>query len=281
MNYSVEQQAEMKIDSSDDDRDSITSISSPFHIFDNNCQDDGKYLPKEIETCFKVGIEAALEAGQLIETFINDTQSKSQSKITKNFPFHNIIAEESTNKDEFIFSDNVTWIIDPIDGTTNFLHGHNNVGICIGIKYKKVSVLGIVYIPIWNELYFAVKGKGSYMMSNANKFDIYNSLSNNMCPIERIFTNKKHTKISEQTDLESAMFLLESGYKRDEKHCKFFGGLVSKLLSEYKVRAIRMFGCCSVHMCCIASGRADVFFETGNLKPWDMVAGQVIVNEAE
>ncbi len=86
-----------------------------------------KYLPKEIETCFKVGIEAALEAGQLIETFINDTSSKSQSiitkmskadfatqfdarteklivsKIKKNFPFHNIIAEESTNKNEFIF----------------------------------------------------------------------------------------------------------------------------------------------------------------------------------
>eukprot|EP01084_Bolivina_argentea_P217257 368912_1 len=276
-------------------------ISSPYDIFTNKNKDEDKCLPKEIEECFKTGLEATLEAGELISKYINDTASKSQSLITKmtksdfqtqfdtrteklivakiksKFPSHNIIAEESANNDETIFSDNVTWIIDPIDGTTNFLHGHNNVAICIGIKYKKISVLGIVYIPIWNELYFAVKGKGAYIMLNANASKINEK---NACNIEQIFTRSKHAKISKVNELESAMVLLESGYKRDDKHCKLFSNIIYELLYKYKIRGIRMFGCCSVHMCCIASGRADVFFETGNLKPWDMVAGQVIVNEA-
>eukprot|EP00483_Globobulimina_turgida_P006941 UN06955 len=118
------------------------------------------------------------------------------------------------------------------------------------------------------------------MFANNKTIKMMRNNSYNNCKIERIFTNKSNTRIETVNDLESAMVLLEPGFKRDDKHCKFFSNLIYELLYRYKVRGIRMFGVCSVHMCCIASGRADIFFETGNLKPWDMVAGQVIVSEA-
>eukprot|EP00484_Ammonia_sp_Unknown_P021875 CAMPEP_0197031478 /NCGR_PEP_ID=MMETSP1384-20130603/10477_1 /TAXON_ID=29189 /ORGANISM="Ammonia sp." /LENGTH=91 /DNA_ID=CAMNT_0042461011 /DNA_START=204 /DNA_END=476 /DNA_ORIENTATION=+ len=82
--------------------------------------------------------------------FDSRTEKLIITKILDAFPSHNIIAEESSDTDHFEFSRNgFDWIIDPIDGTTNFLHGHNNVGICIGLKYKTQSILGIVFIPIW------------------------------------------------------------------------------------------------------------------------------------
>ena len=265
---------------------------------DNSKTDNNSYdLPQDIEQIFETGIDAIICAGELIEKYINDTVSKSQSLITKmsksdfatqfdkrtenliiqkikeKFPTHEIIAEESDlSGDDYSFKDKVTWIIDPIDGTTNFLHGQNNVGICIGIKYKTKSILGIVYIPLWRELFFAVRGKGAYIM--------YKDNISAKDKIERIYTNKRYQTIEIIDDLSNAMCLLESGYHRHEKHCKLFSNIVFELLCKYKVRALRMFGSCSVHMCMIACGRGDIFFETGNLKPWDMVAGEVIVEEA-
>ena len=253
-------------------------------------------LPTGITQIFEVALDAIIVAGELITTYIHDTAGKAQSLVTKmsksdfqtqfdkrtenliiskikeKFPNHEIIAEESDDGSEIKFKDEVTWIIDPIDGTTNFLHGQNNVGICIGIKYKKKSILGLVYIPLWKELFFAVKGLGAYIMYKDGNSDIDK--------IERIYTNKKYSHIQDIDGLSNAMCILESGYYRHEKHCKLFSNIIFELLFKYKVRAIRMFGSCSVHMCMIACGRADIFFETGNLKPWDMVAGQVIVEEA-
>jgi len=294
MEYSINDQQKVY-------NNSISDLNSPMDIFKLKFADEdtkSKYvdheLPDDIESIFETALDCALSAGELITKYINDTVSKSQSIITKmskqdfatqfdkrtenliiskikeNFPSHEIIAEESTlEDDEFAFKDQVTWIIDPIDGTTNFLHGQNNVGICIGIKYKKKSILGIVYIPLWRELFFAVHGKGAYIMD-----------LNNNNKIDRTHTNSKYGVISTRDDLTSAICLLESGYHRHEAHIKLFSNIVSELLCKYKVRGIRMFGCCSVHMCMIACGRGDIFFETGNLKPWDMVAGEVIVNEA-
>eukprot|EP00483_Globobulimina_turgida_P008468 UN08485 len=169
-------------------------------------------LPKEIDEYFSVAMEAALAAGETIKKFINDKQSKSKSMVTKSthadivtqidkqceniilskicsaFPSHKIIAEESCkDPNNHNITNDATWFVDPIDGTTNFVHGMPIVAVSIGLRINKIPILGIVHCPVLGETFHAILSRGSFMINhktnktnklqtNSIKFDIKESM---------------------------------------------------------------------------------------------------------
>ncbi len=168
--------------------------------------------------------------------------------IKKKFPEHDILTEETKQKD---LHSEYKWIIDPIDGTTNFFHGHPFYCVSIGVEYKKEIIMGAVYAPYLNELFFAEKNKGAYL-------------------------NNKLIKVSQIKTLKAS--LLSTGFPYDiatskDNNINYFLAFVKE------VQAIRRDGAAALDLCYVACGRFDGFWEL-KLHPWDMAAGSLIVKEA-
>lgn len=174
--------------------------------------------------------------------------------IKETFPDHEFIGEETTAvSGSFELTDKPTWIIDPLDGTTNFVHRFPFVCVSIGLTINKVPTVGVVYNPIMNELFSAVKGRGAFL---------------NGSPIS----------VSAQKEIGQALLATEAGTKRDKPTVDALTDKINMLL--YKVRSLRMSGSCALNLCGVACGRLDIFYEIGFGGPWDIAAGVVIVEEA-
>ena len=88
------------------------------------------------------------------------------TSLKEKFPLFSLVGEETVSSSEskkVNLIDDPTWVIDPIDGTTNLVHGFPFIGICVGLLVKKEPVLGIIYNPALNEMYSAIKGKGAFL----------------------------------------------------------------------------------------------------------------------
>lgn len=171
------------------------------------------------------------------------------STIKKSFPAHNIIAEE---KDTFKKTESdYCWIIDPLDGTVNFVHGVPSFCISIGLMHKKEIVSAVIYAPALNELFVAEKGKGSFL-------------------------NGKKIQVSKINKMLRALPVTGFPYYAQEKP--------DRVLKNFKnimmvTQGMRRFGSAAIDMAYVACGRFDFFWEEG-LKPWDVAAGILIVKEA-
>ena len=171
-------------------------------------------------------------------------------KISIHFPDYGIVAEESQ-----LSSDNPDKIIiDPIDGTTNFVHRIPNVAISIGIFRDIRPYAGIVYNPIQDELYHAVKGEGAY------------------CNGERL-------TVTDENRFKHALIATGFPYTIDKSRDDFEWNMrkVGNILPD--VQDIRRLGSASLDLCYVARGSFEGYYEM-NLKPWDVAAGMVIVEEA-
>jgi|TARA_B110000211_G_C14064255_1_gene546998 myo-inositol-1(or 4)-monophosphatase len=186
--------------------------------------------------------------------FVSAADKKSEKiiidELLKAYPNYSILSEEageinSENKDN-------RWIIDPIDGTLNFLNGIPQFAISIGYEEKGEIISGIIFDPIKNEMFFAEKGAGAFLNNS------------------RIRVSNKN-KISES-------LLVTGGPKFDSKE-------KNDILAEYieisnKIKApIRKFGSASLDMANVACGRFDGYWQW-DLKYWDIAAGLIIVREA-
>lgn len=151
---------------------------------------------------------------------------------------------------EHDFSKPISWIVDPIDGTTNFARGMQQSGISVGLRQGKDLVLGVVYNPDLDDMFWAVKGKGAYL-------------------------NGKRLSVSKKDFAHSIFCTAMSLYR------KSYAKLCSDVLFEaYNQCAdFRRFGVASLEMCYLAAGRVDTFFEL-RLFPWDFAAAAVILSEA-
>ena len=163
------------------------------------------------------------------------------------YPDHAILAEEggAQGNSEYV------WIIDPLDGTTNFLHGLPQFAVSIALQHKGLLSQAVVYDPSRNELYTATRGRGSYL-------------------------NDRRLRVSKLTRLEDA--LIGTGFPYHEfafmeTYLKIFKDLIPK------VAGVRRPGAASLDLAYVAAGRYDGFWEAG-LKPWDMAAGMLIIQEA-
>ncbi|XP_055907164.1 uncharacterized protein LOC129942317 [Eupeodes corollae] len=174
--------------------------------------------------------------------------------IKKEFPESKFIGEEDSavNKIEPELTDEPTWIIDPIDGTTNFIRRIPLCCISVGLSIKKDLVLGIVYDPINDEMYSAYKGNGAYL--NGKKISVSNrkAINDSIIVYEISMIHSKRVR--------------DKNVKR-----------LTKLGSNSS--GIRTFGSAALSLCYVAKGIVDAF-HVEDLQPWDVAAGAVILREA-
>mgnify|MGYP002622984415 CR=1 FL=1 len=197
----------------------------------------------------RFGFESKENVTANIVTEIDKRAEARAIEIIKNeFPDHGILAEEIGGIDE---KAGIRWIIDPIDGTTNFAHGLPICCVSIGIEKEGEIIMGAVYNPILDEFFFAEKGDGAYL--NDKKISV---------------SNTENFQLS----------LLVTGFPYDtsrdpDNPLGVFGEIV---MMDVPVRRL---GSAAIDLCWIACGRFDGFWEY-NLNPWDVAAGYLIVKEA-
>jgi len=170
-------------------------------------------------------------------------------ELQKARPTYSILSEEigKINNDE-----SFKWIIDPIDGTANFLHGIPHFAISVGLEHNKEIICGIIYDPIKDEMFVAEKGNGSYL-------------------------NNQRIRVSARSKLKDCViFTGGPKYEAENKELslKEYYNFSSKVLIP-----IRKMGSASLDMAYVAAGRSDGFFQR-NLNYWDIAAGIIIVKEA-
>ncbi|GAA5159889.1 inositol monophosphatase family protein [Viridibacterium curvum] len=173
--------------------------------------------------------------------------------IREAYPEHGILAEESGRSDGAGDSaqSEFQWIIDPLDGTTNFIHGFPQYAVSIGITQKGVLQHGVIYDPVRNELFTASRGKGAFL-------------------------NDRRIRVSKRTKLQDS--LIGTGFPfRNFDHIDSYTAIFRELVQ--KTAGLRRPGAAALDLAYVACGRTDGFFEFG-LAPWDMAAGALMVSEA-
>jgi len=143
------------------------------------------------------------------------------------------------------------WIVDPLDGTTNFLHGLPHFAISIGLERNGELIAGVIYDPIKDELFSAEKGQGAFL-------------------------NDRRLRVAARADLHESLLATGIPFQGRPGHDQLRQELA--VLTE-KVAGIRRFGSAALDLAYVAAGRYDGFWERG-LSPWDMAAGVVLVREA-
>jgi myo-inositol-1(or 4)-monophosphatase len=168
--------------------------------------------------------------------------------IGRSFPEDNILAEETG--DHGLSSDRV-WLIDPLDGTTNFAHTFPFFAVSIALEVRKEVVLGIVYNPVLNETFEALKGRGALL--NGRPIHVSKTRSLGESLLATGFPYTIHARPHEVLRRFEKMILAAQGVRRP--------------------------GSAAIDLCYVAAGRLDGFWEEG-LNPWDTAAGMVILKEA-
>lgn len=190
---------------------------------------------------------------------VTDTDKKCEHLITTRlltaFPDHKLIGEEGSAAQGYTedLTDEPTWMIDPVDGTTNFVHRFPFSCVSIALVINKQPVVGVVFNPILNELFYAVKGGGAFL---------------NNSPIHS----------SETKELKAAVFATEIGTRRDAAFIEACFSRMKALSSQ--CRSVRCCGSCALNLCSVAMGRLDAYYELGLGGCWDMAAGALILTEA-
>jgi len=182
-------------------------------------------------------------------SFVDEGSEKKIIEIIRSsFPDHEILAEES-GTDEI--KNPYRWIIDPLDGTTNYLHSIPVFAVSIAVEFENEIIAGVVYNPIQKEMFWAEKGNGA-------------------------FCNGLPISVSSTSSLDES--LIATGFPFKSKHLlKDYLG-VFKNIFEHSIGARRL-GAAAIDLAYVASGKFDGFWEIG-LKPWDMAAGVILITEA-
>ncbi len=222
----------------------------------------------------EVAREAAYEAGEVLRSKLNNLQNvefkgdrdmvteadKESERVVlrilrKEFPDYSILAEESGMVDAQIADSGrcsqMMWIVDPLDGTTNYAHGLPEFAVSIGLARDGVPVLGVVYNPIRDEMFWGKRGGGAYL-------------------------NESQISVSGVMQIERS--LLSTGFPYDIADSDADNLDHFRTFSK-RAQAVRSFGSAALDLCRVACGRQDGFWEY-ELKPWDTAAGVVLVEEA-
>jgi myo-inositol-1(or 4)-monophosphatase len=200
------------------------------------------YARKGVTISHKSSVNLVTEADHAAEQCIIDV-------IKTSFPDHNILAEErgadANRRSPY------KWIIDPLDGTTNFAHGYPAYCVSIGVEHEGVRLLGVVYDPSRRELFLGEAGLGAYL-------------------------NDAALQVSTTNVLDRA--LLVTGFAYDIRDTPE-NNLDHFVAFALKAQGLRRTGTAALDLCYVASGRFDGYWEV-KLHPWDMAAGELIVREA-
>jgi myo-inositol-1(or 4)-monophosphatase len=196
--------------------------------------------PKEI--AYKGAID-------LVTSVDRDAERCIVKILRQNFSDHSILAEEET--DLAGNQDSYRWIIDPLDGTTNFAHGYPQFCVSIALEYEQDLLLGVVYDPLRRECFSAIRGQGAKL-------------------------NGQVIRVSAIAELDQA--LLATGFPYDRRDNPDFYLAYFKAFMM-RCQGIRRAGSAALDLCYVACGRLDGFWEL-KLRPWDTAAASLIVKEA-
>lgn len=195
-----------------------------------------------------LNIQTKTNPNDLVTNMDKEIEQFFINKIRNVYPEHKIIGEEGFG-DELSSLDGIVWLIDPIDGTMNFIHQQRNFAISVGVYENGIGKIGLIYDVIHNELYHAIRGKGAFI---------------NEKPIPQL----KDTKVKESIIALNATWVMEN--HRIDHH------LMIPLVRD--ARGTRSYGTAALELVFVATGRVDAYLSM-RLSPWDYAAGAVIVEE--
>lgn len=230
-------------------------------------------MTENLDECYEIIVKLSKEGGQLIHEriwsqktvefkscevdLVTETDQQIEKLLISNlkakFPSHRFIGEESTaagSKCEL--TDDPTWIIDPVDGTMNFVHGYPNVCVSVALWVNKVAQIGIIYNPILDLFFSARRGQGAFL-------------------------NGKPIHVSHENELSKSLIGYEFGTSRDTAKMKVVMENMNILTPI--VHGVRSTGSCAQNMAMVALGGTNANFEFG-IHAWDIAAGYLIVTEA-
>lgn len=196
----------------------------------------------------KIAIEYKGGLNNLVTEVDRATEEFIINSIRGKFKDHSILSEESgslPSNPEYL------WVIDPLDGTTNFAHGLPVFSVSIGLIKNNEIILGVIYDVMRDQLFWAEKGKGAFL-------------------------NGHRIEVRKNSDIRMSLLVTGFPYQFGEAAEKIIGLFSSFLL---KARAVRRLGSSAIDLCYLACGIFDGFWEY-DLKPWDLCAGILIVEEA-
>ncbi len=205
----------------------------------------GRFLKKNLDHSGEIFYKGAVD---LVTNFDIQAQGMIFDHLSKCFPDHDYLAEEGLSQKK---GAEFRWIIDPLDGTTNYAHSFPVFTVSIALEKGEEVILGLVYDPMREEVFSAEKGEGAFL-------------------------NGRKIKVSSVDDLDKS--LLATGFPYDLRtsdvnNITHFNNFL------IRVQGIRRCGSAALDLCYVACGRFDGFWEL-KLSPWDMAAGALIVQEA-
>ena len=187
--------------------------------------------------------------------YVSDVDKSAEAAIidvlTSAYPSHAILAEESGPSGNLHDENEHVWIIDPLDGTTNFLHGFPQYCVSIALQFRGVITQAVVFDPTRNEMFTATKGAGAYLNDKRIRVTKRDKIADTLLGTGFPFRS------TAEIDAYMPMFQLMAG----------------------KCQGLRRPGAAALVLAYVATGRLDGFFEK-NLKPWDIAAGALLVSEA-
>lgn len=226
-----------------------------------------------IDECYNLAKELVLNAGKVIESSIykrKTTQCKSIDwdlvteydhkienllieELSRKFPSHKFIGEESVAKDGLPkLTNDPTWIIDPIDGTTNFVHQFPHTCISLALLINKKAEIGIVYNPIIKQFFSARRNGGAFL-------------------------NEKPIQTSRINDLSQALVAMEPWLAKDRTYLVSVYARMHALIQG--THGIRSLGTAALTLCYVAMGAVEAYHIEG-IDAWDVAAGKLIIEEA-
>jgi len=211
---------------------------------------DAFYKAKNVVNKSSV-VDLVTETDQNVENFLIKS-------INNRFPEHEFIGEESVAASggaKITITDKPTWVVDPVDGTTNFVHQFPHTAVCIGFMVNKITEFGVVFNPITDELFSARLGQGANL--NDDKIVI------NSCSPKSIRGTLIITEFGSSTDPTKMDFVFDN----------------MKRVKDQGSHGMRSMGSCALNICLVACGRADAFYEAG-MHIWDICAASIVLREA-
>jgi myo-inositol-1(or 4)-monophosphatase len=228
-------------------------------------------MSQALHPMLNIAIKAARTAGSIINRasldldilkvgtkgpndFVSEVDQAAEQAIIETlleaYPGHGILAEESGREHGAKHSE-YTWIIDPLDGTTNFLHGFPVYAVSIALAHRGQIQQAVVYDPTRNDLFYASRGRGAFL-------------------------NDKRLRVSKRTRLSDALIGTGFPFRKGDNFKRYV-----KMFEEVmqSCAGLRRPGAAALDLCYVAAGWYDGFFETG-LNPWDLAAGSLIITEA-
>ena len=222
-----------------------------------------------MQPLLNIAVRAARRAGDLIvrnvdrvpslgvrsksrNDFVSEVDHMAEREIIETIrrthPEHGFLGEESgrSGGDEFV------WIIDPLDGTTNFLHGFPVFCVSVAVEHRGRIEHGVVYDPLRQEIFTASRGQGAQL-------------------------DGRRIRVSKRTTLQQSLIGTGFPYRANLKHIERYLGMLKAVMLESA--GIRRPGSAALDLCYVAAGRVDAFFELG-LSKWDIAAGALIIREA-